>query len=110
MAVRVVCPATQTAPAAAWESRASILSGNTLLWMPYGRECRAGLVHPSLPTEQGALAKSDELDCANYPCTGVLKAGVGGDIDTSLEPTIAQWEALRPPPRADDEPDGGSSK
>ncbi len=107
VAVRAVCPATQTAPEARWEARASILSGNTLLWLPFGRECRAGLVKPSLPTEQGAIALSSELDCTNEPCTGLLSANIGGDIDTSIEPTLEQWNAVRPPPRPDDEPDGG---
>ena len=107
VAVRAVCPAVAPgAPIESWESRAGLLDGRAVLWLPHGRTCRAGLVRPEIQFE-GSVA-NPVLDCAAEPCTKELSAGVGEQIEATLAPTAAQWEAVRPPPEPDLLPDGGT--
>jgi len=108
MAVRAICPATQTAAEAAWESRASAISGNAVLWLPFGRACRAGLVAPSLAADRAGLVEHAPLDCDKLPCSPVFSAPSGGSIDVTLEPTAAQWDLVRPPLDPEVETDGGA--
>ncbi len=98
MAVRALCPATQTGAEAAWEARAAVISGDAVLWIPFGRECRLGLVQPSLPDGRSGLVEHATLDCAQSLCSAPLSGPSGASIDVVLEPTPAQWEAARPPP------------
>lgn len=93
------------APIESWESRAGLLDGRAVLWLPHGRPCRAGLVRPEVQYE-GPVARPS-LDCAAEPCTAELTAGVGQAVEATLAPTAAQWEAVRPPPEPDLLPDGG---
>jgi hypothetical protein len=98
MAVRVVCPATAGGALAAWEARSSPLGAAAVLWMPHGRECRAGLVHPELDARAPGLVARAELECTALPCSGPLEAGVGGSLELKLDPTLEQWTAARPAP------------
>jgi hypothetical protein len=83
-----------------WESRAGLLDGRAVLWLPHGRACRAGLVRPEVQYE-GPVAQP-VLDCAQEPCTPELTAGVGEQLEAALSPTAAQWEVVRPPPELDE--------
>ncbi len=96
VAVRAVCPGE---PVESWESRAGLLDGRAVLWLPHGRACRAGLVRPEVEYE-GSVA-NPVLDCAAEPCTQELTAGVGEQVDAVLSPTAAQWDFVRPPPEPD---------
>ncbi len=108
VAVRAVCPApSPAAPIESWESRAGLLDGRAVLWLPHGRTCRAGLVRPEVQYE-GSVAKP-VLDCVAEPCTQELTAGVGEQVEVALSATAAQWEAVRPPPEPDLLPDGGTA-
>ena len=105
VAVRAVCPGEPPAETESWEARAGLLDGRAVLWLPHGRGCRAGLVRPDLRYD-GPVAQP-ALDCDAGPCTGELIAGVGQQVEATLSPTAAQWEAVRPPPEPDLLPDGG---
>jgi hypothetical protein len=96
MAVRAVCEATPGAPAVAWESRTAVLGGPAVLWMPHGRKCRVGLVHPEMGARWAGLSPRVSLECENLPCSGELEAGVGGHVDAQLAPTVEQWVDARP--------------
>jgi hypothetical protein len=93
VAVRAVCGSDT------WESRAGLLDGRAVLFVPHGKPCRAGLVRPELPSE-GPVTQT-ALDCAAQPCTDELTGGVGQTVEASLKPTAEQWAAVRPPPEPD---------
>jgi hypothetical protein len=96
VAVRAVCDGD---PAAAWEARAGILDGRALVYVPHGRNCRAGLVRAELPSAGPVTAA--QLDCDHEPCSAEVSAGVGQLRELALTPTREQWEAVRPPPEPD---------
>lgn len=102
VAVRAVCPAADgSSPPQSWEARAGVLDGTALLWLPHGRTCRAGLVRPELPARQPGPVARPLLGCDDEPCTAPVQGGVGQELTAQLEPTRAQWEAVRPPPEPD---------
>jgi hypothetical protein len=94
VAVRAVC-----AGGGNWETRAGVLDGSALLFVPHGSSCRVGLVRPELPG--GGPVPNAVLDCEHEPCTKELSGGVGQELEAHLEPTPAQWEAVRPPVEPD---------
>ena len=96
VAVRAVCSGE---PAETWESRAGLLDGQAVLFVPHGRACRAGLVRAELAGD-GPVTQAS-LDCAAQPCTGELIGGVGQALEAVLKPTPEQWAAVRPPPEPD---------
>ena len=96
VAVRAVCEATASSPAVAWEARTAVLGGPAVLWIPPGRKCRAGLVHPELGARKAGLSPRVTLECDLLPCSGDLEAGVGGHLEAQLAPTDAQWLEARP--------------
>ena len=95
VAVRAVC---EGDPVESWEARAGVLDENAILWLPHGRTCRAGLVRAELPLREPGPVTKSVLDCEHEPCTGPLLGGVGADLADELDPTAAQWEAVRPEP------------
>lgn len=99
VAVRAVCAAAPGREAATWETRAGILDGSALLFVPHGASCRVGLVRPELPG--AGPVPNASLDCDHEPCTKELSAGVGQQIEADLQPTPEQWEAVRPPVEPD---------
>jgi hypothetical protein len=94
VAVRAVCEGDAT-----WETRAGLLDGRAMLYLPQGRACRAGLVRAELPFD-GPVTQA-RLDCAAEPCTDALTGGVGEELNATLKPTAEQWAAVRPPPEPD---------
>jgi hypothetical protein len=97
MAVRAVCEATAGgAQAVAWEARTAVLGGAAVLWIPHGRKCRAGLVHPELGARKAGLSPRVTLECEKLPCSGDLEAGVGGHVEAQLKPDERQWTDARP--------------
>jgi hypothetical protein len=106
-AVRAICPATQTAPEMAWEARASVLTGNTELWLPFGRACRAGLAQPQLTERPAGLVPNPTLDCSAFPCTPIFSGASAKSLDFTLEPTDLQWANAKPPPDPEADLDGG---
>lgn len=104
MAVRAVCPASESGPAVGWEARTGVLGGPAVLWLPHGRACRAGLVHAELGARGAGLSPHPVLECEELPCTGPLEAGVGGHVEAVLEPTAGQWTLARPAIEPDPEP------
>ena len=96
IAVRVVCPGN---PPETWEARAGLLDARVLLFVPHGKRCQVGIVRPELPGE--GPATQAVLSCADQPCSAELTVGVGQEVQLTLSPTAAQWEAVRPPPEPD---------
>ena len=95
IAVRAVCAGD---PVESWETRAGVLDENAIVWLPHGRSCRIGLVRPELPAREPGPVTQPVLDCEREPCTGPLLGGVGAELAAELDPSAAQWQALRPEP------------
>jgi len=101
LAVRAVCePVEPSAGPASWEARIGLLDGQAILFVPHGKRCQVGLVHPELSVGEGPVAQP-VLACAEFPCVEVAEGSVGEVRELALTPTAAQWEALRPPPQPD---------
>ena len=93
IAVRAACVG------GAWEARAGLFDTRALLFVPHGAPCRVGLVRPELPFD--GPPSQTALDCDNEPCSGAVSAGVGQGASVVLQPTRAQWDAVRPAPEPD---------
>ncbi len=102
LAVRAVCKTdlSKGEAAASWETRISILDNQAMLFVPPGKRCQVGLVHPELSVGEGPVALP-ELACGEFPCVEVPEGGAGEIREITLLPTAVQWEALRPPPVPD---------
>jgi hypothetical protein len=101
-AVRAVCEKTAGDPLAqTWETRSGLLDETATVWLPHGRACRIGLVRPELRRGASGPASDSSLTCSATPCTGELRAGVGEQLQLTLRPSLAQWEAVRPAPEPD---------
>ena len=101
-AVRAVCasvPGDEAPPT--WESRAGLLDGRAILFLPHGRACRIGLVRPELSAKDAGPVTDAKLACGSAPCTPELHVGVGQEISATLRPTSEQWSAVRPAPEPD---------
>lgn len=97
IAARALCDGGES-----WETRLGLLNNQATLYVPHGKRCRIGLVHPELSAEVGAgPVAQPTLDCAAFPCSEPVEGGVGQTLEVTLKATPQQWEALRPPPVPD---------
>ncbi len=109
VSVRAVCPAEAGLPPLGWESRAGVLEGAAILYLPHDRKCRVALMHGDLGPLYFATDRM-ELDCDRMPCSDVVSGKPGAHLAIKLKPTREQWEAARPPPEPEMAADAGTLK